>query len=48
MVKEATLLKLSTQLEECEKQLNILNSKEVPELYIVPENKAVMEAQHKV
>ncbi|XP_066934822.1 utrophin-like isoform X2 [Clytia hemisphaerica] len=47
MGKEAALSKLSTQLGECEKQLNVLDSKEVPELYLVPENRAVMEARHK-
>ena len=39
---------LLSQLSECEVDLNTLNSKEVPELYIIPENQAVLESKHKV
>eukprot|EP00111_Clytia_hemisphaerica_P024245 TCONS_00071473-protein len=38
---------LLSQLTECEVELKTLDSKEVPELYIIPENEAVLESKHK-
>ena len=44
----AKLSLIHGKLNDCENELNSLNSKEVPELFVLQENKAVMEAQHQV